>query len=175
MPIRLPIARSCLKSLELDRSPAWKKPLIVIASGFGLGCFPVASGTAGTIPGVLLVIVASPLSLVARIVIAVLLVPLAIYLCDLAEKHFGVKDDHRIVADEFLTFPICMLGLPLTPWVLCMAFVTNRIMDIIKPPPARGLQSLPGGWGIAIDDTISSFYSLLLNHALYALVIFWMA
>ncbi len=175
MSIQLPIAKLCFKSLECVGCPVWKKPLIVIASGFGLGCFPVASGTAGTIPGVLLVMAMSPFSLLSRIVIAALLVPLAVYLCDVAEKHFGVKDDHRIVADEFLTFPICMLGLPLTPWVLCMAFVTNRIMDIIKPPPARGLQRLPGGWGIAIDDTISSFYSLLLNHAIYALVIFWMA
>ena len=71
---------------------------------------------------------------------------------------------------KYLTFPICMLGLPFVPWVLAMAFVTNRILDILKPPPARQIQELHGGLGVVLDDLISSCYSLALNHLLYGLL-----
>ncbi|MFC1461871.1 phosphatidylglycerophosphatase A [Verrucomicrobiota bacterium] len=163
-----------MKSMDLDRCRSWKKPLIVLATGFGLGCSPVASGTAGTVPGVLISLGLASFTLTCQITAAILLILLAVWLCDVAEKHFGTKDDPRIVADEFLTFPICMLGLPSHAWVLCMAFLTHRVMDIIKPPPARTLQKLHGGIGITIDDTISSIYSLLINHVIYRLIVSWL-
>lgn len=162
-----------LKSMQLEKCRGWKKPLIVVATGFGLGCSPVASGTMGTIPGVLISLGLASCTLVGQIITVVLLTALAVQLCEVAEKHFGTKDDPRIVADEFLTFPICMLGLPPHLWVLSMAFLTNRAMDIIKPPPAKELQKLPGGIGITIDDVISSLYSLLINHAIYRLIVHW--
>jgi phosphatidylglycerophosphatase A len=40
-------------------------------------------------------------------------------------------------------------------------------MDIIKPPPARQLQALRGGWGIVADDVMSSLYALAVNHAIW--------
>lgn len=151
-----------------------KKIIVLIATGFGLGCSPVASGTAGTIPGILISIGLSSCGLIPQIMIAALLVLLAVPLCDVAEKHFGTKDDHRIVADEFLTFPICMIGLPPTAWMLSMAFLTNRLMDISKPPPARKIQAWPGGIGIVADDVISSLYSLVANHLIYLCVMYWL-
>lgn len=160
-----------IRPLNLKECAGWKKPLVAAAAGFGLGCSPVASGTVGTIPGILIVLLLAPFPLAFQIVSAAILVVVAVLLCDMAEKQFCVKDDPRIVADEFLTFPICMLGLPPHAWVLGMAFLTNRVMDILKPPPARRLQELPGGLGIAMDDTVSSLYSLLINHLVYMLVL----
>ena len=32
------------------------------------------------------------------------------------------------------------------------AFVLFRVLDILKPPPIDGLQSLPLGWGVLADD-----------------------
>jgi hypothetical protein len=32
-----------------------------------------------------------------------------------------------------MTFPICMIGLPVTPWMLAIAFVTNRIATSSNP------------------------------------------
>lgn len=148
---------------------------ILAATGFGLGLSPVASGTFGTIPGIFIAIASLKVcgtlpglaAITAQIVIAVALSVLAIPVCDIAEKHFNSKDDGRIVADEFLTFPVCVIGLPLSPLMIVTAFLTNRIFDIIKPPPARGLQSIRGGKGIVVDDFISCLYSLAVNHAIY--------
>ena len=156
--------------MELKKCSGWKKLLVVFATGFGLGYSPLASGTIGTIPGVFISLWLASHGLVWQVGIAIFLALLAVPICDAAEKHFGVKDDRRIVADEFLTFPICMLGLPSEPWMLGIAFLTNRMFDILKPPPARKLQTLPGGIGITIDDAISSLYSLLANHLIYHLI-----
>jgi phosphatidylglycerophosphatase A len=143
---------------------------VVLATGFGLGMSPVASGTVGTLPGILIVIAVWPHGLAWQLVAAILLPLLAIPICHRAEQVFGTKDDGRIVADEYLTFPITLIGLPLAPWVMAMAFITARIFDIVKPPPARRLQDLHGGLGIVIDDVFASLYSLALNHLIYAIV-----
>jgi phosphatidylglycerophosphatase A len=148
---------------------------VFFATGFGLGWSPVASGTFGSLPGVGIVLLVWPAPWPLQALLALATSLCAIPLCDAAERHFGKKDDHRIVADEYLTFPICMIGLPLIPWVLGLAFLTNRFFDIIKPPPARGLQSLNGGLGIVSDDVFSSLYSLALNHGLYWLISRWLS
>ena len=137
------------------------------ATGFGLGYCPVASGTVGTLPGVLIAVLMAPLAVPAQVVVAAALALAAIPLCDVAERHFGRKDDGRIVADEYLTFPLTLIGLPREPWVIAMAFVTARAFDVIKPPPARQLQRLPGGLGVVVDDVFSSLYSLAANWLLY--------
>jgi phosphatidylglycerophosphatase A len=140
-----------------------------LATGFGLGYSPVASGTVGSLAGLPIVWAASFLPLSGQIALAALLTLVAIPICSHAEGQFHRKDDGRIVADEYLTFLICTLGLPWLahPWLLGMAFVVNRILDIIKPPPARQAQELVGGLGIVTDDLISSLYALAVNHALW--------
>lgn len=144
---------------------------VILATGFGLGLSPVASGTFGTLLGIpltYLLFSMVPGSWIIQLVIALALVAVSVPVCDKAEKALGgKKDDGRIVADEYLTVPLTMVGLPLQPEIFVMAFLTHRVLDIIKPPPARGLQRLPGGLGITIDDAISSAYACGLNWALY--------
>ncbi|HMP95728.1 MAG TPA: phosphatidylglycerophosphatase A [Kiritimatiellia bacterium] len=151
-----------------------KNMWVLLATGFGLGYSPVASGTFGTLLGIPLAYAlfswqTDPL---IQAVIAGILVVVAIPICDRAEVALGgKKDDGRIVADEYLTYPLTMIGLPLSPVMLGVAFLTHRILDIIKPPPARGLQRLKGGLGVTIDDAISSLYALGLNWLLYLYVL----
>ena len=166
---------------RLDRLTLW------VATTFGLGYAPVASGSFGAIPGALLSYVAAVLSqrshaapawqVAGQVMAALALSALAIPICDVAEKMFGVKDDGRIVADETWTFPVCTIGLPLVvaPWMLPVAFVVNRACDVIKPPPARRLQDLHGGLGIVIDDFIACLYALAINHGIYWTAVWWMA
>jgi len=54
-----------------------------------------------------------------------------------------------------------------------VAFVVNRLMDIVKIPPARQAQFLYGGWGIVLDDVISSLYALALNHVIFHFGTLW--
>lgn len=153
---------------------SWKNIAVAAATGFGLGLSPIASGTTGTLLGIPIIFCLAPVwsgPVIWQICCGVVLAIAAVPLCDLAEKHFKRKDDGRIVADEYLTFPIGMIGLPICIPVLIMAFLTNRFFDIIKPPPARRLQNLPGGLGIVADDVVSALYSLALNHLVFWLLI----
>jgi len=162
--------------MMVSRSGKWWKVgdvlTLAVATGFGLGYSPIASGTAGTLLGIVIVVLLKrvvPLPL--EIIVAVLLAVLAVPFCGRAEEIFGRKDDGRIVADEYLTFPLCMLGLPPSPLMLVVAFITNRVSDIIKPPPARAAQEIHGGVGVVLDDVIASLYSLAMNHLIYWLII----
>jgi len=149
---------------------------ILLSTGFGLGHSPVIPGTVGCLLGIPLFWAIQlegrrlGCDLSFQIGAAILLSLIAIPLCSAGEKAAGHKDPHCVVADEYLTFPICMIGLPFSPLMIAIAFVTNRALDIVKPFPARQLQALPGGWGITLDDVFSAAYSLAVNHiAFYVL------
>ena len=151
-----------------------KKIIVLLATGFGLGLSPVASGTVGTLLGVVIVFVLGLLGwsggglVWQAIVVGIVMVAISIPICGIAEEYFGRKDDGRIVADEYLTFSLCVLGIPWIEhlWLLPVAFVINRVMDIIKPAPAKQAQNLHGGIGIVLDDVISSLYALAVNHVI---------
>ena len=146
-----------------------KSVTLALATGFGLGLAPIASGTFGSLPGVLIAAAMSGLHPALQACAAAVLAAAAVPVCGAAEKVFGKKDDGRIVADEYLTFSICLIGIPWTvaPWFLAPAFVVCRIMDIVKIPPARQSQRIPGGLGIVLDDVLSSLYALAINHLLW--------
>lgn len=97
-----------------------------------------------------------------------------------AEKRFGRKDPSQVVADEVAGQSLSLLFLP---WVALdfsvegellpglahnlmlagIAFVSFRVMDVIKPPPARGMQRLKAGLGIVIDDLFAGVYALIIT------------
>lgn len=144
---------------------------VLVATGAGLGYSPVASGTVGSLWGIVLVLGLRGLPAWGQVVAAAILVLAAIPICHDAEAVFNRKDDGRIVADEFMTFPVCMIGLPADPYLIAVAFVTNRFFDIVKLPPAAQLQRIPGGIGIVLDDLAAATYSLAVNWAVYLLVL----
>ncbi len=146
-----------------------------IATGFGLGYAPVAPGTVGSLLGCLIVWGLSGLPLWQQIGLCVVMAAACIPICTVAERTLGgTKDDGRIVADEYLTFPICMLGLydqwQTHVWLMPLCFITCRIMDIAKPFPIYRLQRLPAGLGITIDDVMAALYALAINWTLYSIL-----
>lgn len=152
------------------RSPAEKFSLFV-ATGFGIGLVaPFAPGTFGSAPGVALAYFTATLPLALQIPVLLGFTLLAIPFCEAAEKSLGIKDDSRITADEWMLFPIAVAGLPLASlsWkAMAVFFVVTRLFDIVKPPPARRLQEIPGGRGIVVDDFVANLYSLAANWAIY--------
>jgi phosphatidylglycerophosphatase A len=148
-----------------------KKMTLFIASGFGLGLVaPFAPGTFGSLPGLALAFAVTMLPVWMQIPVCTVLTLLAVPVCDAAERYLGIKDDGRIAADEWMLFPIAVIGLPLLSlplWEIAVFFLVVRIIDIVKPYPCRRLQSIPGGRGIVVDDFAANLYSLAVNWALY--------
>ena len=148
-----------------------KKLVLFLATGCGIGLFvPFAPGTFGSLPGVALAWWMASWAPSVQALVALMLAAAAIPVCSIAEKMLGVKDDGRITADEWMLYPIAVLGLPLQTlpfWVLAVFFAVVRLVDIVKPPPARQLQAFHGGFGIVIDDFFANLYSLAINWTIY--------
>ena len=149
-----------------------KRFCVFVASGFGLGLVaPFAPGTFGSLPGVALAYAVCALPLWLQIVACLGFALLAIPFCDVAEKALGIKDDGRITADEWMLYPIALIGIPLASlpwWSMVVFFCVIRIVDIVKPWPARQLQSVHGGLGIVVDDFFANLYSLAVNWLIVA-------
>ena len=138
-----------------------------VAVGFGTGWSPIMPGTVGTLVGLPLAWGVMQVSEVGvQIVICLALTLLSIPICEVAERMIGGKDPGCIVADEYLTLPITIIGLT-SPWAMLSGFVLHRIFDITKPPPIKQLQHIHGGFGITIDDFLAALIALGLNHLLF--------
>lgn len=152
-----------------------KKLVLFLATGCGLGLFvPFAPGTFGSLPGVALAWWMASWASSTQVIAALLLAVAAIPVCSVAEEMLGVKDDGRITADEWMLYPIAVLGLPLQSlpfWALAVFFAVVRLVDVVKPPPARQLQAFHGGFGIVIDDFFANLYSLAINWTIYIVFI----
>ena len=102
---------------------------------------------------------------------------ISVWLSGSAEGLLGKKDPGSVVLDEIAAMPVCFLG-----WVGMVAWKTGtmpglsyffsgkhrlwtlgvflafRLFDVLKPWPANKSQSLPGGWGITVDDLLAAVY-----------------
>ncbi len=77
---------------------------------------------------------------------------ISVAVSDVAEERLGEKDDQRIVIDEWVGYLASVALLPKTPLVLAAGFVLFRIVDTLKPIGINRFASLPGGWGVVMDD-----------------------
>lgn len=147
---------------------------MVFATGFGSGLSPKAPGTCGTFAAIFVYLPFAPLNAAHPALYAVWLVGFlffAVWAADGAEKHYRRHDVGNIVIDEFHGFFTTMFLVPANARTLLAAFVIFRVLDILKPPPAKQIDRgwLPGGWGVVLDDTVSGVYACLILHGLIAL------
>jgi phosphatidylglycerophosphatase A len=133
----------------------------VLASVFGAGYAPVASGTVGSFVTVVAIwlLPLTPLRIAVALVVVILI---GIWAGSRVERLLGKKDPGVIVIDEVAGMLLSVILLPRTIPVLVTAFLLFRLFDIWKPFPARESQVLTGGLGVMVDDLIAGFYALVL-------------
>ncbi len=86
------------------------------------------------------------------LVLAVLL-PLGWWAADRTARLLHRSDPGEIVIDEVLGMGLTLAAVARpTPVSLLAAFLLFRLFDVLKPPPLRSLEHLPGGLGIVADD-----------------------
>jgi len=145
----------------------------LIATLFFSGYAPIAPGTAGTAVVAVLYwlffLVSPPLGVVGWLVVLLVAFAVGVYTADKAAPEWG-KDPGQVVVDEGVGFLFTVALLPTDIWTVIVAFFVFRVLDIIKPPPARQLEALPGGWGIVVDDVVAGIYGNLLIRLLFFLV-----
>lgn len=132
-----------------------------MASVFGAGYSPVASGTVGSLVTAVAIWLL-PLTLLRTAVALVVVTLLGIWAGGRVERVLGRKDPGVIFIDEVAGMLLSVIGLPRSLPVLITAFLLFRLFDIWKPFPARESQALTGGMGVMVDDLIAGLYTLVL-------------
>jgi len=135
---------------------------LLIATGLGAGWSPVAPGTAGTLVAVPPALLAArTLSPAWYAITTAVLTAVAIWSAHAAAPILGAKDPRPVVIDEVAGYFVTLLFLPPTGATLAAGFLLFRIADVVKPYPARRIESWPGGLGIVADDIVAGLYANL--------------
>ena len=132
-----------------------------LATCGGAGFAPLAPGTVGAAVGLIPVLILNEWPLI-YLVIACVLFFLGVKASSLAEEKFGERDSSKIVIDEAVSIMITFIGHSITLPTICIGFIANRVLDIVKPFPAGRAERLSGGWGVMMDDLVAGVYSNLI-------------
>lgn len=151
---------------KVDVRDVIRNPVRWLALGFGSGLVPRIPGTVGTLVGIPLVVLASPLPIWGYLGLLTSLFILGVWLCGQTARYLGTHDHPVIVWDEIVGYMIAMTGAPMSWWSIFAGFVLFRFFDIFKPWPIRWLdQNVEGGFGIMVDDAVAGIYAAMLMHA----------
>lgn len=141
--------------------------LKMLTTWFGLGYVPVAPGTAASIAGVVLSFILAPFSFWYLAVLVVLFAVGVIGSTQL-EKEIGESDPRFAVIDEVVGVMVALAGLPVTFPIAICGFFLFRAFDMFKIYPINKFESLPGGWGIMMDDIMAGLYTNIVLHIAWA-------
>ncbi len=124
----------------------------VVATAFGSGYAPFAPGTAGSAVGLLLFWPMAALPWPWPAAASAVLFLVGSLAAGRVARRVGLKDPGIVVVDEVVGQWVTLTALPFTPVTAAVGFLLFRVMDVVKPWPARDLERVPGGWGIMADD-----------------------
>lgn len=138
----------------LPASPPSRIAAFIATCGF-IGRVPVAPGTAGAAAGLVAFLLTR--NLPGSLPVALFIVALAVGLWAGARhaKDLRQPDPRSVVVDEFCGMWLALVGANPSVLVMVAAFVAFRFLDIVKPPPIRQVERLPGGIGIMADDLVA--------------------
>lgn len=141
----------------------------MLGSGFFTGYIPIASGTFGSLAALLIYYIPGFSNRIIILPAIVLFTLYGIYVGTKFEKLYG-KDPAECTIDEVVGMWITLSIVPKSILISLIGFLIWRVLDIIKPFPARQAEKLEGGLGIMLDDVIAGIYSLIILHII--LIIF---
>ena len=141
----------------------------IIATVGGLGYFPIASGTVGSLIGLALIWILSG-SPTQQIVGTLAAIGLGLWSAGPAAKAMKDPDPHPIIIDEVAGMMLALALLPARWPVYLAGFLLFRLLDILKPGPIRWVERLPGSWGIMLDDLLAGLGANILLRVVLAVI-----
>jgi phosphatidylglycerophosphatase A len=141
----------------------------LVATGGYLGYAPLAPASAGSLGAAVLFWFLlpevrggdSPAAVAVLTISIAAFAALSIWIAGTAERALG-HDSRRIVIDEFAGYLVAVAFLPKTLLVYVLAFVLFRVLDVVKPFPARRMEAAAGGVGVVLDDVVAGVYTNVL-------------
>jgi len=138
---------------------------VFTASGAGVGYFPLASGTLGSLVAVYLIWLTRDLPVISLVFLTLALLVMGVWSAGKTCQILNKKDASQVVMDEIVGMMVTMIGIPIVPYWLVSGFFLFRLLDIVKPSPAKYFdEKVPGGWGVMMDDVVAGIYGNVILH-----------
>jgi phosphatidylglycerophosphatase A len=141
----------------------------ILAVWFGCGHLPVMPGTWGTLGAIPLYLLLRPLGVGAIAAAAAGVTLVGLWAAGVVERRLGKKDPQIVCIDEVAGVLVTWLAAPPTWAGLVAGFVAFRVLDQLKPWPARAAERLGGGVGVMLDDVAAGAWGAALLAAARAL------
>lgn len=131
---------------------------------FYIGRFPFASGTLGSLVGVVLWYYLISINLLFLVLFFILYFILSFILTNIYLKNSNNDDPSEVICDEIIgqLIPLSIISIADDTYLILIAFISFRIFDIFKFYPANKAEELPGASGVILDDVIAGIYSLII-------------
>lgn len=143
-----------------------KKLAFVIATWFGLGFSPIAPGTVGTLAALPLYFAIRGFGPFAILAAAFVLSLAGIWASGIVAEVAADEDPQIVVVDEVAGVLLTLAFAPHSWGGVVLAVLLFRVFDMTKPFPARAAESLPGGWGIVVDDLVAGVWAAVVTNVL---------
>ena len=135
----------------------------IFVSVFGIGFIPIASGTFGSLAGLLIGNILYLINFNLFFIIIPLLFIFGVIASNTYQKQTGEKDSSVIVIDEVVGQLIAMIFVVDNLTLVLCSFIIFRIFDIFKPWPASYAdKKINGGLGVMLDDVFAGIYAAIL-------------
>jgi phosphatidylglycerophosphatase A len=157
-----------IPSQKAARPPRWAG---LIATFFSIGHLRPGPGTWASAATTLLWAalsheLAPSVRMPAAIGLAIIIILIGIPAATRVSRSAGIKDPQFVVIDEVAGQLVALIAVPLAWKSFLAGFILFRAFDILKPPPVRQLEAIPGGAGIVLDDAAAGVYALVAVHLL---------
>jgi len=147
---------------------------VFVATCAHVGYAPVAPGTFGSLVAlVLYYLIRRQQSTTIELGAIAVIVVIGLWSATEAEHHFGGIDPGPVVIDEVVGMLMTLALHPVNIWGAIVGFLIFRVLDIVKPWPARRLELLPGGFGVVLDDMMAGVYGNLIVWGLVSVLPSW--
>ncbi len=130
-----------------------------LALWFGCGKSPIAPGTVGTLGALPLYFLLAPFGPFAVFGLGAVLTLVGIWASGEVARIQRAEDPQIIVIDEVAGVMLTLSMAPVDWKGLVVGVVLFRLFDQVKPWPARKMESLPGGYGIVLDDVAAAIWA----------------
>lgn len=142
-----------------------------LATWFGVGLLRPGPGTYGSVAALLLWFGTVHFThatwhpqVIGTLVAALVVMRIGIPAATVVARESGREDPGHVVIDEVAGQLFALIAIPADWPHALMALVLFRLFDILKPPPVRQLERLPGGTGIMFDDVAAGLMALGVGH-----------
>ncbi len=149
---------------------------VILSTGFGVGFIPGAPGPYAAFMALALwyiLYLLLPVTLLFWVTLALIAVTMVVgaWTSRVMERYWG-EDPRTVVIDEYIGswIPALVAAVSghagLTALLALFGFGAFRLIDIFKPLGCRKMESVPGGWGVMLDDALAGLYAMILTWGL---------